>query len=306
MFTFERTTNSQAGFSLIELLVSTAIMLVISGTVTSALLQMTSSQQTIWNRTEMHSGIRSATELLQQEVGQAGRVTLPGPVNLTAGVAAGTNPVSVNSVTGMFVGEQIVVGAGTDQETVALTAVDTGTNTITAVFGVAHAANAPIAVYGGFSSGIVPPTIANGSTGSVMKLLGDINSDGSIVYIEYTCDTAGGNLYRNSMAYNAGAKPALTAADVLLSNIGPNPANFPCFTYESKVVNGVTYIIDVAVTLTVQTQQRDPLTKAFQFETKALLNVAPRNVFNTWELASAGSTNRVQPTPATVTTLLGL
>ena len=34
---------------------------------------MTTAQKTIWNRTEMHSGIRGATELLQQEVGQAGR-----------------------------------------------------------------------------------------------------------------------------------------------------------------------------------------------------------------------------------------
>ncbi len=50
----------------------------VSSIVTSALLQMTQSQTTIWNRTEMHSGIRGATELLQQEVGQAGRVTLPG------------------------------------------------------------------------------------------------------------------------------------------------------------------------------------------------------------------------------------
>src|SRR5438034_9731182 len=41
---------------------------------------MTKSQTTIWNRTEMHSGVRGATELLQQEVGQAGRVSVPGTV----------------------------------------------------------------------------------------------------------------------------------------------------------------------------------------------------------------------------------
>ena len=45
--------------------------------------EMTNQQQTIWNRTEMHSGIRGATELLQQEVGQAGRITLPAAVTLT-------------------------------------------------------------------------------------------------------------------------------------------------------------------------------------------------------------------------------
>jgi hypothetical protein len=60
----------------------------------------------------------------------------------------------------------------------------------------------------------------------------------------------------------------------------------------------------VAITLTVQTQQVDPITKQFQVETKALLNVSPRNVFNVWELASIGLTNRVQPMPPTIANLL--
>ena len=59
------------------MLIATGLLLVVSSIVTSALLQMTKQQQTIWNRTEMHSGVRGATELLQQEVGQAGRITLP-------------------------------------------------------------------------------------------------------------------------------------------------------------------------------------------------------------------------------------
>src|SRR5258706_6725554 len=75
--------RSEAGFTLVEMLVSTGLLLVVSSIVTSALLQLTNHQQTIWNRTEMHSGVRGATELLQQEVGQAGRVTLPGNVTLT-------------------------------------------------------------------------------------------------------------------------------------------------------------------------------------------------------------------------------
>ena len=34
------------------------------------------------------------------------------------------------------------------------------------------------------------------------------------------------------------------------------------------------------------------------------MNVAPRNVFNVWQLASAGVIERVQPMPPTVTALL--
>src|SRR3954463_304200 len=114
--------RSEAGFSLAEMIVATGLLLVISSIVTSALLQMTNRQQTIWNRTEMHSGVRGTTELLQQEVGQAGRVTLPGATGAvtltlpivtaagtlctvgvpTAGVAGVPVTATVSSTLGMF------------------------------------------------------------------------------------------------------------------------------------------------------------------------------------------------------------
>jgi hypothetical protein len=107
------------------------------------------------------------------------------------------------------------------------------------------------------------------------------------------------------MAWNlAPPKPAVTASQTLLSNIVANPGNTACFTYQQQTVSGVTYVTDVAITLTVQTQQLDPITRQYQTETKALLNVSPRNVFNVWQLASQGSFFRVQPMPATITALL--
>src|SRR5438093_10748975 len=72
--------RSEAGFSMMELMVATGLLLVVSAITTNALMQMGKQQQTIWNRTEMHSGIRGATELLQQEIGQAGRISVPGTV----------------------------------------------------------------------------------------------------------------------------------------------------------------------------------------------------------------------------------
>jgi hypothetical protein len=63
-------------------------------------------------------------------------------------------------------------------------------------------------------------------------------------------------------------------------------------------------VLDVAITLTVQTEQIDPVTRQYQTETKALLNVSPRNVFNTWSLAGIGYTDRIQSTPVSLTTLL--
>jgi len=313
------------------LLISVTVLLIISSAVTSALLQMPSSQRTIWNRTQLHAGVRSATELLQQEVGQAGKISLPGVVTLAAAVGAAgpaTVGVQVNGAaaarrSGFCFGEQLVIDVGGPtpcvpitpcQETVTVTAVNTAAKQITATFVYPHFANAPVNALGGFGTGIVPPLAGgfpNGSGPSKLKLYGDINGDGQMVYVEYTCDPlpgGTGNLYRNVMPYDqAPPKAAPTAGQVLLSNIQTNPGGTACFTYMPNplpIVNANTYVLDVAITLTVNTQVIDPLTKQFQTETKALLNVSPRNVFNVWQLASAGVIERIQPMPPTVTALL--
>lgn len=345
-------TSRQSGFSLIELMISMSIMLLIAGAATTALMKMTSAQATIWNRTQMHSGIRGATEVLQQEVGQAGRIALPSPnVRLAAAITGGTTAQAVSvyecptttacttaSVAGMFAGQRIQVDAGcfdtaasctSREEIVTLTIVNTSTSQITAVFANSHASGAPILARGAFASGVVPPAASpssytNGSTGTVLKLYGDINADGNMVYVEYSCVIPApvggvqspGNLYRNSMAWNAASSPAPAASQILLSNIMPNPDGSACFTYQTLGVSVDTdlniltapvmtyFVTDVAITLTVQTQLIDPVTKQFQTETKALLNVSPRNVFNAWTLASLGMASRIQPMPLTVTGLL--
>jgi len=45
------------------------------------------------------------------------------------------------------------------------------------------------------------------------------------------------------------------------------------------------------------------VTKQYQTETKALLNVSPRNVYNALQLANMGYTDRIQSTPGTVAAL---
>jgi prepilin-type N-terminal cleavage/methylation domain-containing protein len=298
------TCSSQAGFSIAELLVSLAVLAMILSAVTGGLLQLSTSQRMIWNRTEMHSSVRGATELLQQEVGQAGLVSTPAPVTLSAAVGSGSQTVNVSSAASLFVGEQVLVDAGDSQEPVTLTAVDTSNNQISGTFMFAHSSGAVLGMSGGFNTGVVPPTITNGSTGSVLKLYGDINGDGNMVYVEYTCDTGARRLYRNVVAWNATSKPALAPSLVLLNNIVANPSGTPCFTYQTAIVNGNPYVLDVAITLTVRTGQKDPITKQYQTETKTLLNVSPRNVFNVWELASIGVAARVQPMPASILTLI--
>jgi prepilin-type N-terminal cleavage/methylation domain-containing protein len=297
---------NEAGFSLMEMLVSMAVLLIVANLVFTGVLRLTNVNRSVHNRSEMHSGVRNATELLQQEVGQAGRIALPAPVTLAGNAPAGAATVGVTSAAGMFPGEFLVVGVGALQETIAVTAVNTAAtpDTITATFANAHPAGTPVLVFGGFASGIVPTTTANGSSGTVLKIFGDVNGTGEMQYVEYTCDLDAGNLYRNAMEFDAANKPALTVGHVLLDNVRPNPDNTPCFTYQQQTVAGVTFVVQVAITLTVETEDPDPITGLFQTETKALLNVAPRNVFHVWQLASLNIANRIQPMPPTVAALL--
>ncbi len=318
--------HPESGFSLIELLVAVGVLMLITGIVTGALMQMTQAQATIWNRTEMHSGIRGATELLQQEVGQAGRIAVPDPITLSSAVTAAAScdsgtptlnatTVAVSSVQGLYASssppayELLTTMDGDSTETIKVASFSPADSTITACFENAHAAGTLLSPMGSFADGVIPPTgVVNGSSGSVLKMFGDINGDGNMVYVEYTCDTVAHKLYRNVMAFDAASKPAVTNSQILLANVEPNPDGAPCFTYEttSMLVQGTpfTFVLDVAITLTVQTEQVDPVTHDYQQETKALLNVSPRNVFNAWMLASIGYTDRIQSTPSTVTALL--
>jgi hypothetical protein len=309
---------------MLEMMITLFILLSVAGIVMAAMMQMTNTQGTVANRTAMHSSIRSATELLQQEIGQAGKIAVPpaslgGPTQMSTSIIAAqivntdigyTGAVVLDGAAGVYSGMQLVVDTGDQEETVVVTNLIPATKTFTGTFLLTHAAPVPVRVAGAFASGIVPKGATNGSTDWLLKLYGDINDDGNMEYIEYHCDTAGHNLYRNAMSFTAASKPAETISMVILPNILDNPPDpgtttpAPCFKYQQQTVTPNTYVTDVSVTLTVQTQNLDPQTHVLQKETKALLNVSPRNIFEGWQLAGSSVSNRIQPIPPTVTSLL--
>jgi len=316
----------QLGFSLLEMMAAMLILLIVSGIVMSGMSQMMNTQGMIANRTEMHAGVRSATELLQQEIGQAGKVSLGDPnasvtlhsaVTLPLGTSKSfsldTSPPGVAPT--VYPLEVLTVDLGANQEVVTVTGTSSSP---TATFVNAHAAGAPVAALGAFATGIVPPaTICSGvpcgSTGTVLKLYGDLNSDGYMYYVEYTCQqgtrTAPGALYRNEMLITAASKPMLDASMILLNNVLQNPNDpnnnpVPCFNYQVQTLGSGSVVTDVAVTLTVQPQNPDPKTGTLIPETKALLNISPRNVFEVWDTAKLVDPTRAQAMPASVTSLL--
>lgn len=326
----------QKGFTLLELMVALTIFVIVSAVVMSGMVQMVRVQGTVSNRTEMHTSVRSATELLQQEIGQAGRISLPiavMPVTMSGPVSASATPlttqtVAVSSTTNVFTGMLLDVDTGSNFEVVTVTAM--GPGVITAVFSKAHPANSILVqVSGAFGTGIVPPAAGltcatpgytaypgpgTGSDCNTLKLYGDINGDGNILYVEYSCNTsttAPGYLYRNEVpnAVVLGVtKPAPDPSMYLLNNVLPNPSSPGCFSYQvqNASVSGTPtpFVTDVAVTLTVQTQMLDPQTNQYQKETKALLNITPRNVFYVWEATSLGEVPRNQPMPTNISSLL--
>jgi type II secretory pathway pseudopilin PulG len=350
--------EQQTGFTLLETMVSLFVLLAVSAIVMGGMNQMMQTQGTIANRTEMHTSVRGATELLEQEIGQAGKVALqPGaPAGgwqmLTAIVVPADTPVTQNLVqfsgglTTLFDNEQLLVDTGFNQETITITCPAPGTCTTIWTAGPfynSHAGGVPISTPGAFAMGVVPPAAANaaigypgfpnGSTGTVLKLYGDINGDGNMVYVEYTCVQGGngaaqGFLYRNQMPFDSAVKLGVppTQSMAVLTSLGTNPNDLngnvvPCFTYQVQVVGrcpatlvGLTpaqitslqcmYVTDVAVTLTEETQNADPQTHQIQRETKALLNVSPRNVYDAFLLARQNYANRVQPMPLKTFNLL--
>jgi prepilin-type N-terminal cleavage/methylation domain-containing protein len=330
--------KNQKGFSLLELLVALAILVIVAGTVIMGMIRVTWSQSTIMNRTQVHASVRNATELMQQEIGQAGRVAAsPGLTFTTAIAAVGSatptiTATSGTATTGLYIGEQLVVDPSTtNEETVTITGIPS-TSSVTATFANIHPANTPVLVLGGFASGIVPPTTSSklvfsgvgtsnttlttqASDGFTLKLYGDLNGDGNMYYAVYKCtpnSSGTGTLYRYvSSDLSTGA--TMGAGSLLLDNLTQNPGNAPCFTYTTKdtavTINGgqvmQTFVVNVAMTLSVQTQNRDAQTRQFQTETKALLNVAPRNVFEAWGNASSPSGyTRSQPMPDVVLNVL--
>ena len=301
----QRRSGPQGGLSILELMTALALLLIVSGSIMGSLLGMMKVQSQVSNRTEMHSSVRSATELLEQEISQAGRIALPAAVYLTnaSGVSAGNTSMTVTSSTGMFANELLTVDSGLNQETVTISSI-AGTTLTVSAFQYAHVLNVPVQALGAFGTGVVPPALAggNGSSGTVLKLYGDINGDGNMVYVEYTCDTNAGKLYRNSMSITTSPKPAKNNSMVLLNNIIANPGGTSCFTYQTPT-NNTGYVIDVAVTLTIQTQNINQQTGVYDQETKALLNIAPRNIFAAY-YQYASLSNRVQPMPASVASLL--
>jgi prepilin-type N-terminal cleavage/methylation domain-containing protein len=288
--------SREDGFSMVELLVSLTVMLVVAGAALSVLSYAQKMYSTQQMQADMHGGLRGAFELMSQEIGQAGALS-SATYTLTPAITSGAaaQSVAINSTNAIFVGQKLVVDTGASQETVTVTAI--GTNQISAIFSKSHAAGAVVA-----GRGVFPQGVLSSSTSTSLKIFGDINADGSLVYVQYDCDTAAGTLARSVTTITPGVTTQ-NASTFLLTNLVANPSGTPCFQYAGSITAaGYTFVPSVGVSLTVQTSQRDPQTGSFVTMTKSFSNLSSRNVLAGLALAQASPavTNRLQPTPPSV------
>jgi hypothetical protein len=151
----------------------------------------------------------------------------------------------------------------------------------------------------------------------VLNLFGDINSDGTLVYVRYTCDTSvtPGTLSRSVTTITPGVT-SISAAQTMLSTLIPNPsstaypAGVPCFIYTTSTSPGppsgvpasYTFVTNVGLTISVQSLRPDPKTKVFLTMTKSFLDLSPRNILAGYQLANSSIWPRLQFTPSNVST----
>ena len=290
--------HAEKGFSLLELMVSTLIIMVVGGGVFGALNYYQKTYQRTEISADMHDNLRSAIDLIIQEAGQAGSLNLGttlGTRQLTNGVPFGSpvaQVVLMNNTTGIFPNEKLLVDAGASQELVTVTAV--AADSVTGIFAKAHIAATQVNAIGVFPEGIL-----NTSTPNKLQLFGDINGNGSLVYVEYTCSYVAGGPGTFTRSVTPVGLGAINPADVLVDNLIPNPDGSPCFQYPvaPPVVSGFMFINQVGVTLTVQTATRDAQTGSFLTMSKSALDIVPRNIQMGLDLANAGVVDRLQPKP---------
>lgn len=290
------------GFSLLEMLVSMAILLVVAGTAFGAMNGFANIYGSTMMKADMDSGIRSAAESMTQEIGQAGALpynvlTLSSAV--TASASAQTVTV-VGSTVNLFVGQNLLVDAGLAQEDVTITAVPSASS-ITTIFKNSHPAATMLDGSGVFAEGIL-----HTSTPTQLQLMGDLNGDGTIVYVEYNCNpnaTGTGTLTRSITTLPATVENPPT---VLLQNLITNPVlGNACFTYPAlttMTVSAKTYnfFTSVGLSLTVQSPNKDPQTGQYQTLSKSFMNISPRNVLAGLDMATTGQTNKLNLNPPNV------
>jgi prepilin-type N-terminal cleavage/methylation domain-containing protein len=267
------------GFSLIELLVSVAIIVLLMSAVFPFLFQSQKKYQTNQVVSEANQSARAAMEVMTQEIGQAGfnpNFTTAKTSSNTVAVSSSAQCVTLSDINQINPGDWLTVDKGPNHELVHVLSTSnvSGTpcsapNQVSAVFLLSHNGSTtpfPVISYKmAYGSGILQ---ASGtSNGQRLEFFGDINQDGVIRYVVYSLSPVSPaatvsingttyalyDLYRsvttvpftNLPAPSTYTPPANNQASPLVTNVLYNttnqsgPTGEPLFAYPNQVVIGV-------------------------------------------------------------------
>ncbi len=290
--------KSASGFSLVEALIAICILLPVMAAAVRLFSVGANQHSREQSSIDANQGIRAAFELMTTEIGQAGSHG-DTTTTLTAAIPNSTTaqPASVASTAGITEGDWVDVDTGNNNEVVQLTAV--GTSTITGVFRVAHAKDAPIRLFAvPYLTGIPPAAgQAINSTVSVptLRFFGDINGDSTVQYVEYTY-TSNGTTAQITRSISPVTQANRNDPVVLVDNLVPNGSPFSITTDSRGVVTSSTIAMTVqskvkSGTRYEQTQLASRITIPSAMAASVLLDENNR----------LGGFNRLPPTPSRVT-----
>ena len=268
-----------AGFSLVELLVSVAIIVFLISAVFPFLFQSQKKYQDNQVESEANQSVRAALEVISQEIGQAGfNPNFMAAKTSSAVVPVDPNPqcLTLSNINEINPGDWLSVDTGPNHELVQVLSTSnvsgtpcSSSNQIQAIFLMSHDGSTtpfPIISYKmPYGSGILQTT--GTSNDQRLEFFGDINQDGVIRYMVYSLSPASPatsvsingttytlyNLYRsvttvpftNLPAPSIYTPPANNVASPLVNNVLYNtasqsgPTGEPIFAYPDQVVIGV-------------------------------------------------------------------
>ena len=192
--------NTEHGFSLVELLVASLVLLALLGGIATLFVSGINYYGGEQRTAQMNGEARTALDIMAMEIAQAGaRSDFNTTINAAMVGSAASQDVFVTSSTGFQPGDSVTVDAGVDQETVQLTAV--GAGSVSGIFLKSHAPDAPIRFYAmPYITGIVPPAGLAPNTSmptTALSFYGDFYGDGNVYYVEYSYDSANSQITKS-------------------------------------------------------------------------------------------------------------
>ena len=324
--------RESAGFTLLELLISVAVFLILSGAIMGAMFFVQKNHRRHEIRVAMEQRMRAAVELMIQEIGQAG---LPASgvdsdgtamplTTFATKVTNANNSVTVSSTSGIIKGEILTIDNGDLQETRQVTGISGNVLTFDSNFVNTHdpslrsSGNVSVYAPGVFPGGVLYPK----STASTLYIFGDLDSAGkSLILAKYVCPAgAGGDFTRQRFDVASGT--ALDASPVpLVNNVTTCTFNYDCagststqqaqpcgsstpITFQfppppAAALNTYSYtmVIGIAFTIVANSQTNDPFTNAPVTLSKTFLSIQPRNVIAAFHQESLVTQDKLELQP---------